>query len=179
MTNFAAPEEVPSWRRKVRRVSTGINWVIGAAIVVMLAVIVLVISLQIVMRGLIGSSLVWTSELSGVLLVWSVCLGIALAFRTRSHINVDVLTNILPSRLRVSAQWVGDALSLLFLVLLTGAGIQVATLAMAQITPALRLPMGFVYLAIPIGGALAILNIVTTILDPVQKATVDDLEMEL
>lgn len=163
-----SPDEAntPAWRTHLRQAGGHLNTILGSIVVLMLTAIVVLIILQIVMRAVVQSSLVWTSELASALLVWSVCLGIALAFRKRAHIVVDVVISRLSPRLRIAGDRLGDVLSITLMVILALVGAQVAMATMGQITPALRMPMGFVYLALPVGAALSILNIVLSVLFP-------------
>jgi TRAP-type C4-dicarboxylate transport system permease small subunit len=94
-----------------------------------------------------------------MLLMWGALLGAAVGFAHKSHLGVDYLVGKLdsPSR-RVVALYV-HLMTLLFGGVMAWGGWEVVagTLATNQISPALGLRMGYVYLAVPISGFFILL----------------------
>ena len=62
-------------------------------LIIMLAVSVLVVFFQVVMRYVFNSSLVWSEELARYLYIWMGWLGISIVERNKTHIAVDVLVS--------------------------------------------------------------------------------------
>lgn len=106
---------------------------------------------QVLFRYVVNRPLSWTEELARFSFVWIVFLGAALGVRYASHLGVDVLLNSLNERIRTAVVTFTQGLVLLMLLALIRESLQVSLFNMAQISPALELPMGIPYLALPVG----------------------------
>jgi TRAP-type C4-dicarboxylate transport system permease small subunit len=65
----------------------------GWAIIVMLGVMVAVVSLQVLLRYALNSSLGFADEMSRLTFVWSIFLGIPLGIRLGAHIGMELLSS--------------------------------------------------------------------------------------
>ena len=127
----------------------------------MLVIMILTTSAQILWR--VGSGFIpwmrplsWSEELTRFLLVWATCVGAAIGVKEHIHIGIDVLVNLLP---RVGKKIVAVVVQLIlccFDVFLLRAGAMLVQKTMNQPSPAMRLPMGYVYLAVPVLGGLGL-----------------------
>ena len=72
----------------------------GWAIVIMLGVMVIVVSLQVVLRYALNSSLGFADEMSRLTFVWSIFLAIPLGIRLGSHIGMELLSSRFPPRVQ-------------------------------------------------------------------------------
>lgn len=59
---------------------------------------------QIVARNLLGSGLLWADEFLKILLLWLGLVGAVAASRELKHIQIDLLTRLLPVRFQATAQ---------------------------------------------------------------------------
>lgn len=129
------------------------------AVMVVMAALVIDVVWQVFTRYVIGRQSSWTEELATMLLMWGALLGAAVGFARRAHLGVDYLVNKLdpPSR-RIVALYVHLA-TLLFGAVMAWGGWKIVsgTLATHQVSPALGLQMGYVYLALPISGLFIVL----------------------
>ena len=83
-----------------------------------------------------------------------------IGFRTRAHLGIDLLVARLEGGWRRAADALSHTLVLLFaLTTMVGGGIRLVLLAfqLDQISAAMGVRMGFVYLALPLSGLLVIL----------------------
>lgn len=69
----------------------------GWAIIAMLGAMVVVVSLQVLLRYAFNSSLGFADELSRLTFVWSIFLGIPLGIRLGAHIGMELLSARLPA----------------------------------------------------------------------------------
>ena len=81
-----------------------------------------IVSLEILGRGFLGFSLLWSEELSRYLLIWIAYMGAAAATRDGSHIRVEFLLHLLPRRWARRLELFDTALCLLFTLALVYAG---------------------------------------------------------
>ncbi len=131
-------------------------------VLVMVAVAVLVIDVlwQVFTRFVMGDPSSWTEELATFLLIWVALLGAAVALGRGAHLGIDYFASKLPETCRIRTELFVFAVVTLFSLLVMvigGMSLVKQTLALEQISVALHIPMGYVYLAIPISGAFLVL----------------------
>lgn len=119
-----------------------------------------VIFLQVVSRYLFSNSLSWSEELGRYLFVWMTFLGAALAFREKMHVSLDMLIERLPSSLRKICLSVGYIAMILFICVLIYGGYRFVAKGSQQISAAMQIPMIYVYLVLPVGGALILFYVI-------------------
>ncbi len=129
-------------------------------LVVGFAVLTLDVLWGVFSRYVVGEQSRWTEELAIYLLVWVSLLGASVTYADRGHLGVDYFVGKLdPAAQRVAAV-VAELVVLAFsvLVLLWGGWALITeTLAAGQVSPALDVPMGYVYLAVPLSGVFFLL----------------------
>lgn len=129
------------------------------ALIGLLAVMAVLVVGNVVSRYVFGHSFPWVEEVSRYLMIWAAFLGVGPALRVGGHIAIETLPNALP---RLPAQLLRTALvgimaaTLLTLVWL---GIEYARFGWEQETPVLGWSLGRIYLAIPVGSALALAHL--------------------
>lgn len=135
----------PNTLGSLLRAETWLLTIIGWAIAIMLAGMVVVVSLQVASRYFLDASLIWSEEVARLLFICMVFLGAALLQRRRAHLAVTALVDLLPDRLRHLADALVEVVALACAVyLLRGAW---ATLLREwdQRTPGLQIPMGLIF----------------------------------
>ena len=154
----------------------GLAWLLA----LLLAAIVLAVTWQVVSRYLLGDASGWTEELARFLLIWIGLLGGALAYQRRLHLGLDLLPEYLRkhrpgSAITATTFAAIDCCVLVFAVailVIGGGALVLLTLDLEQYSPALGLPMGIVYLCLPLSGILMCLSAIAAIVDPpVRTAT--------
>lgn len=75
----------------------------GAALILLLSVMVLMAFLQVALRNLFHEGFIWADILLRHLVLWIGILGAALAASQQRHITIDALTRFLPPRVRLAA----------------------------------------------------------------------------
>jgi TRAP-type C4-dicarboxylate transport system permease small subunit len=120
---------------------------------------------QVICRYLLGAALTWSEEFARYGLVWITFLGAGIALKRRAHMGVQAIVEMFSPRVQKSVQ-VFTVVSIMgFLVIVTSKGIELALFNMKQYSPAMGLPMGFVYLAIPSGCLVMIAHAADQLLD--------------
>jgi TRAP-type C4-dicarboxylate transport system permease small subunit len=81
-------------------VLAGVDRAAKYTLVALMAVMIVVISTQVLLRYVFNSSIDWADELSRLTFVWSVFLAIPLGIREGLHVGIELLTARLPSLVR-------------------------------------------------------------------------------
>lgn len=126
---------------------------------VLLVCIVAVTLVNVVMRYVIGASIVWADEVARMGFIWLTFIGAALAVATGAHLAVDTLVERAPQGLRRVLIVVANLGALAFFGLLLAGGYGQAVGNMNQLSPALRIPLGYVYAGVPISAILMVVNL--------------------
>lgn len=144
------------WTKSIRTLNKGTE----GFTMILLVIMVLLVFFQIVSRAMFSTSFSWTNELARYMMVWLAFLGGGIAFQHRAHIGIEAIVERFSGKWRKFIQLVVMVICIVFFVILIVTGIEFTTSSMTQSSPALNIPMGLVYLALPISGVLQILNVV-------------------
>jgi TRAP-type C4-dicarboxylate transport system permease small subunit len=147
---------------------------VEAVTVGVLAGYVAILVVQVVLRYVFNSSLVWSDEIIRFGLVWNVMLGAALVSLREGHIRVDIFENLLPHRARRVTRLLIHLVSLAFLLLLLFFGWKFAVRGAVQSAPVTDLSMAYAYSAIVVGAALMAFFTLVTIVWRLQGKGGDD-----
>ncbi len=143
----------PTLSRLNRLMSKILEWMtIGLMVLLTVTVTVAVIA------RLMGQSFSWYDEVAAIMLAWITYYGSALAALHRRHIGFDTVLLVMPLRLRLWALLAGEAIVLLFFILMARAGLQVLEVLEGDVLVSLTwVPVQFTQSVIPIGAALFII----------------------
>jgi TRAP-type C4-dicarboxylate transport system permease small subunit len=132
-------------------------------IVVMLGSMVVITGAQIICR-IFFTSLAWSEEATRYLLIWSTLLGAGCVYKHSGHISITVVQDALPEKLKKGLQIIVHVLCMILFLLIVRYGIMYFGKQGSQVSPALRLPMRYVYTCIPIGAAVMAFHALDAIL---------------
>ena len=150
----------------------GVDVIAYAIVVVATTVMVVTTGLQVVFRVIVAHPLYWSEEVSRYAFVWAVFIGSAITVKGQAHIAVDYLVGFFPQRIRTVLQYVVPTIVAIFLVTVISQSFRVVRVNMRQTSPAIGIPMGYVYLAIPVGCALMLFYTIINTLN-VDAASLD------
>ncbi len=127
-------------------------------VTITLMVVLTVIVTAAVIARLLGQSFSWYDEVAAIILAWITYYGSALAALHRRHIGFDTVLLALPLQFRLAALLLGEAVILVFFVLMARAGFQVLEVLEGDTLISIRwIPVQFTQSVIPIGALLFIL----------------------
>lgn len=145
-------------KRFATRLDAGLAAFLEVLCVVLLAGITSIISFQILGRYVLGSQApAWTLQVALTFMVWLTMLGAAVGVRQGTHIAVMFGVQMLPRSLRIAAYrcaWLGVAAFAGFLV---WQGWLSAQQAMSETFSTMNIAVGWLDLAVPVGGVLMVL----------------------
>ncbi len=155
----------------VRRIKTVLDRSLEVLVMIVVAVLVLDVLWQVFTRFVLKDPSTWTEELAVFMLIWVSLLGAAVALGRGAHLGIDYFVGKLPERTRLYTEvfvfFCVSAFSLL-VMLIGGADLVRSTLELGQESPALRVKVGYVYLAIPISGFFLTLYAVIGLVERIQ-----------
>ena len=125
-----------------------------ASVAVIVASYAAIICAQVFYRFVLNSSLVWSEELVRYGLLWGVMIGAALASDRNAHIALDPLRRVASPGGRRALLWTSGTLILVFCAVAGWYGWDYAYRLRNMASPAMRMPMIWAYLSIPVGSAL-------------------------
>jgi len=139
------------------RAKANVDKVLAVALMVLMAANVLNVLWQVFTRFILKNPSSFTEELARYLLIWVGLLGASYAAGKKMHLAIDVVLHVLSERPRKWIEMLIQVFILLFslLVMVIG-GIRLVaiTLKLNQISAALRIKLGYVYLVLPLSGLL-------------------------
>ena len=118
---------------------------------------VIISFLQVLFRYVFNHSLSWSEELCRYLFVWTVFIGSGLGLYKRKHVGVDLLEKALPIPIRRYFILFLDACVIVFLIFFLIVGTELAMKNMTQLSPAMGIPLGYIYISIPFGSIVMLI----------------------
>ncbi len=156
----------------LRSIKTVLDRSLEVLVMVVVAVLVLDVLWQVFTRFILHNPSTWTEELAVFMLIWVSLLGAAVALGRGAHLGIDYFVGKLPERVRLGTEvfvfFCVSAFSLL-VMLIGGAELVRSTLELGQESPALRVKVGYVYLAVPISGFFLTLYAVIGLVERIQE----------
>lgn len=134
----------------------GLLLVCKAATIGLVAAIAAVICAGVYYRYVLSDALSWSEEIAKFLMVWMTFTGAPIALREGAHVAIELLPNALPARLRQAAHLAVCLIIMALMVVFVHQGAVFAWNARTQIaaTLAFGFPLFWIFVAIPVGGAL-------------------------
>ncbi len=144
----------------IRKIKKFLDRTLEVLVMVVVGVLVVDVLWQVFTRYVLDNSSSWTEELATFLMIWVSLLGAAVALNRGSHLGIDYFMGKLPLRKRLYTEvfvFICVFLFSLFVMVIGGIVLVMNTLAYGQVSPALDLKMGYVYLAVPVSGFFLVL----------------------
>ncbi len=146
-----------------------IDKILSYLLIAIMSVMVLNVLWQVFTRFVIGTPSSFTDELARYLMIWVGILGAAYASGKDMHIAINVLTQKFN---RETQQKLAAAVKLMVILfaltamVIGGSRLVYVTYVLNQLSPALQIPLAYVYLVIPLSGLVIIYYKIMDILYP-------------
>jgi TRAP-type C4-dicarboxylate transport system permease small subunit len=141
-----------------------LNAVIYLGIGGLLAMIVIVVLLQVIVRFVLTSlginiAAPWTEEMARYFLIWLIFLGAAVGCRKMQLISLEFVTKGTPAAVGMTMRYVALVLCLVLFLIMLRYGVEfVQVIGRSEMSPVMQIPKTWVYWAMPAGAALMIVN---------------------
>lgn len=140
--------------------------------IALLIITVLLTFFQVVMRYIFKNSLAWSEELARYLFLYLIWIGASYAAKVDGHLRVEILKDKIPEDKKLIFEDIIYLIWLGFSIFLFISSIKLTSsiFANGQLSPAMRIPMGFPYLSIPIGSGLMSFRLVQKMINRRRKS---------
>lgn len=117
----------------------------------------IVVLIQVFFRFVLHNALSWTEEVARYLMIWMICVGISAGVKSRAHIGIEAIVDRLPKKVSRVMAFVIDIVVLLIYICTAVFSVQmvISTYESQQLTPSTRIPMYWIYMALPLGFILS------------------------
>lgn len=150
----------------------GLDGIVGFVCCTLLAGLVVVLAWQVISRYAMNAPSSSTEEILRYGVVWMSLLGAAYATGRGSHMSVDLLRDRLsPTGKRKLEAVIAIAFLAFAGIVLIWGGMKGVAIASRQTSAVMQIPMSWVYLSLPVSGALMILYSLLNLADLTQGRT--------
>ena len=118
------------------------------------------VTYQVFQRYVLHYTPPWSEELSVYLMIWFGMFGIAAGVRRSSHMSLHFFADKMPRRVQSLLEIVTRLMMIVYVLVLAWQGIELVRLTMSQRSAAMGIPVGYVYLSLPISASLIIIFLI-------------------
>ena len=141
-------------RRALGGLDRASRWLVIGAFAVMVAVV----SLQVLFRYFLNFSLDWADEVGRLTFVWAAFLGVPHGVRLGAHVGIDFVARLLPPAPLVWVFRAGCLASAALMAIVAWQSVVIARETWDQLMPVLDFSTGWFYLAITVCGLHSLLH---------------------
>ena len=137
----------------------GMNKVLDVIIIALMLVMIFVVFYQVIMRQIFENPPMWGEQISVLLMIWFVFLGIVLGLEENLHIGITMFVDKLPKKAIFVVEIIVNLFILVAaLIFLYYGSLHVGTLLRTgAVQPITNIPNAVFYAPVPLSGALMIL----------------------
>ncbi len=163
----------------MKSIKEQIDKYLGYLLAAIMGLMVLDVVWGVIMRYLFNSPSSFTDELARYFLIWVGLLGAALAAGKQMHLAIDLLPKKLEPEGRKRLNIIIEIIIFLFalsILVIGGARLVYITLTLGQASPSLGIPLGYIYIVLPLSGLLimyySVINIVLALKETPENSPV-------
>jgi TRAP-type C4-dicarboxylate transport system permease small subunit len=141
-------------------------------LIALMALLVLTVTWQVLTRFILRDPSSFTEELARFLLIWIGLLGAAYALRTKAHLGIDILLQRSVGTQKKVVEIIVYSFIILFaffIMILGGYRLVSITLSLNQLSAAMGIKMGYIYIVLPLSGTLMIYYSIVYLMDLLSK----------
>lgn len=139
---------------KIKRLLLAIDKTIEGFAILCLLSMIIIVTIQVFTRKLLNFVFFWSEEITLLLLAWFSYMGIAIGFREKLHMNMDMIENFVSKRVIWIMDRAIDICTFAFGLYLIIYGWDFTVLMNESTLPATKLPNSALYVIMPITGVM-------------------------
>ena len=144
----------------IDRLKQFLDRLLERALIVLMGIMVLNVLWQVATRFILSSPSAYTDELARYGLIWVALVGSAYAAGQRMHLAIDYFTRNFSGRTKMVSELfiqLNIMLFALFVLVIGGVRLVSITLTLGQVSAALQINLGYVYMVVPVSGLLIVI----------------------
>jgi TRAP-type transport system small permease protein len=153
----------------LRKLLDVMNSLLQNIAVIAMAGMLFVIFGQVLARYVFHHSLAFSEELARYLFVYAVFFGTAVVAKNNGHIIMEALISALKGKVAKYVNIIALLSTIVFMIIIFYFGIRMMIISYNQTSPALRISMSYVYLAMPISAFVMLCNLIVLIYDTLRS----------
>lgn len=141
----------------MKKLKKRLDFILSRIVIIIMGLMVLNVLWQVFSRFILKNPSSFTEELARYSLIWLGLLGASYASGQKLHLAIDLLPTKLKGQKKIYLDIIIELCVLLFSItamVIGGTRLVLITLELNQISAALQIPLGYVYLVLPISGAI-------------------------
>ena len=150
-----------------------LNKIVEWFLVILMLLLVGDVLLQVISRYLLENAISFTDELAGFLLMWVALAGAAYVTGRGEHLAISLMIEKVSARQKTVLAMVIDLLILFFAILVLvigGIWLVYTRFYLGQVSASLEIPLGYVYLILPLSGLLMCVYILDDLISKLRSA---------
>lgn len=156
----------------LKKIKSRVDKALSILLIILMAVITLNVLWQVFSRFILNNPSSFTEELARYMLIWIGLVGAGYVAGQKMHLAIDLLVTSLKGKSKSYLEiFIQAAIFLFAFVVMVIGGIRLVsiTLYLNQISAALQLQLGYVYLALPVSGLIMMFYNIFFITEEVNK----------
>ena len=129
---------------------------------ILLSIMTVVVFYQVFCRFVIKAALPWSEELSIYILAWVSFLGASIGVKRGAHIGVEAVIQLFPKKIQRYFVLFSYCICTVFFVMIVYYGMLIVQkqIITGQVSPAMRIPMYYAYLSVPVGSTFIVIRFI-------------------
>ncbi len=144
---------MPGRGETIRKVFLLIDKIVESFCIALLVAMILIVFVAVITRRIFGFQFAWSEEVTLLCLTWFTFMGIAIGFRERLHLGMDLFEKLPAGVLRVMDRFI-EVVTFLFGLYLIVYGWDFTMMMRGSVLAATQLPNIIQYIVMPITGVL-------------------------
>jgi TRAP-type C4-dicarboxylate transport system permease small subunit len=161
------PKTINSLKSILGNINEKLVTLIKFFIAILLSGMSICILLAVVTRYILKVPLTWTEEMARYLMIWLALLSASLGVKRGVHVGIVFLVRRVSKNLQLYLDIVSRILISIFFVFVIYQGFKLSGLVSRQFSPAMRIPMNWVYLSLPISSIISLLFNLDLLIDSI------------
>lgn len=138
----------------------------------------LVLFINIVLRYFFSANTTWAEEFIRYVMIWITFIGCSVCFGRGLHVGIDFFLEFVTKKWNAIIGIFVKVISIILMLFLIIFGAELVKFSFnsGQITPSLQIKMFWIYLAIPVGGALSLIHLLLNLFGDFNKIKTTSIE---
>ena len=151
----------------------GLDTILKALVIIGNGLMLLLVFGQVITRYVFNYTPHFGEELARYLFVWVVFLSLPLVAKTGGHMAIETLTSRVHGATLKFLNILADIFTIAFLLIMVVCGVEMVMRTSYQTSPAMMIPMSWVYSVIPFGCAVMLLYVVQNLIKVLKTPAAD------